>query len=133
MFFYTLKFYLRNITRRKLSSFINIAGLAFAIAFIIMIGQFLYHEFNYNRNLQNVNNIYRLVNVEGNNYDIDYRIKDLMLGSVPGVKNVCLLNRYGMDVNVDDKVFQIQHMLIVDPNFFNLFAFLSSPAVQKMR
>ena len=121
MFFHTLRLYLRTMTRRKLFSFINIAGLAFAIAFIIMIGQFLYHEFSYNRNLQNVDNIYRLVNVEGNNYDVDYRIKDIILGSVSGVKNVCLLNRYDMDVNVDDKVFQIKSMLIVDPNFFELF------------
>ena len=121
MFLYSLRFYLRSISRRKLFSVINITGLAFAIAFIILIGQFLYHEFSYNRNLQNVDNIYRLVNVEGNNYDVDYRIKDLMLGSVPGVKNVCLLNCSGVDANVDDKVFQIKSMLIVDSNFFELF------------
>ena len=121
MFLHTLRLYLRNITRRKLFSFINIAGLAFAIAFILLIGQFLFHEYSYNRSLQNVENIYRLADADENIYDIDYRIKDVLLGKTPGVNNVCLLNRNKIDVNVGDKVFQIKSMLTVDPNFFELF------------
>ena len=87
MFRYILKQYFRNISRRKLFSFINIVGLAFAVAFVILIGQFLFFEFNYNNDIKNVENIYRLVNISKySNYDFDYRIKDQILESVPGVK-----------------------------------------------
>ena len=41
MFINLLKHYLRSITRRKLFSFINITGLAFSIAFLVLIGQFI--------------------------------------------------------------------------------------------
>ncbi|MBI1937670.1 MAG: ABC transporter permease [Ignavibacteriales bacterium] len=121
MFRYLIKQYVRNISRRKLFSFINVTGLAFGIAFIILIGQFVYYEFNYNTGLKNIDNIYRLVDVGANNYDADYRIKDQILASVPGVKNVSILNKYGTDANAGGKVFQIKDMLVVDRNFFDIF------------
>lgn len=118
---YLIKQYLRSISRRKLFSFINITGLAFGIAFMILIGQFVYYEFNYNTGLKNIDNIYRLINADENNYDADYRIKDQILESVPGVKNVSILNRFGTDANAGGKVFQIKDMLVVDRNFFDIF------------
>jgi len=86
-----------------------------------MIGQFLYNEFNYNHDLKDIDNIYRLVDTKENNYNFDYRINDLTIRNVPGVKKVCLLNHTGADVNIGDKYFQIKHMLIVNPDFFNMF------------
>jgi putative ABC transport system permease protein len=86
-----------------------------------MIGQFLYYEFNYNHNLKNVENIYRLVDSKENKYKFDYRIKDLAQQNVPGVKKVCLLNQVGVDVNIGEKYFEFKHMLIVDSDFFNIF------------
>lgn len=118
---YFVKHYIRNISRRKLFSFINVSGLAFAISFMVLIGQFIYYELNYNSSFEDLDSIYRLVDVQDNNYEVDYRIKDEILENVPGVKDVCLLNKYGIDLNVNDKVFQIKDMLIVDPNFFKFF------------
>ncbi len=86
-----------------------------------MIGQFLYYELNYNHDLKNIDNIYRLVDSKENKYKFDYRIKDLAQQSVPGIKKVCLLNQVGVDVNIGDKYFEFKHMLIVDPDFFNMF------------
>lgn len=121
MFRYSILYYIRSITRRKLFSSINIIGLSFGIAFMILIGQFLYYEFNYNHEIKNVENIYRVVDTEGNNYNIDYRMKEQILQSVPGVKNACVLNHFGIDVNVGNKFFQLKHMLVVDQDFFNVF------------
>ena len=111
-------------SRRKLFSFINITGLAFGIAFIILIGQYIYFELSYNKGIKDVDDIYRLVDNDGKNYNLDYRTKDLILEKVPGVRDACLLNKYGIDLNVNDKVFQIKDMLVVDPGFFNFFDFV---------
>ena len=121
MFKNFIKYYFRNLFRRKLFSFINITGLAFGIAFIILIGQYIYFEFSYNKEIKDVDNIYRLVDNEGKNYGLDYRTKDLILEKIPGVEGACLLNKYGIDLNINDKVFQIKDMLVVDSCFFNFF------------
>lgn len=114
-------YYLRSLKRRKFFYSITIFGLAFGIAFMIMIGQFLYNEFNYNHDLKDIDNIYRLVDLKENNYKTDYRIKDIVLQNVPGVKNVCLMNQVGVVVNIGEKFFHFNHMLSVDSNFFNMF------------
>ncbi len=121
MFRYILKQYLRNFSRRKIFSIINITGLAFAVAFIILIGQLLFYEFNYNHSLKNIDNIYRLVDEKHGLYNLNYKIKDQILGSITGVKNVCLLNHFSVDANVQNKFFEINNMLITDPNFFKMF------------
>jgi putative ABC transport system permease protein len=120
---YFIKHFFRNITRRKLFSFINITGLAFGIAFMIMIGQFIYHEFNYNNSIRDLNDIYRLADDEAKNYNLDYRTKDLILEKVPGIKDACLFNRFGVDINAGEKALHIDDMFIVDPAFFKFFGF----------
>ena len=119
---YIIKQYIRNISRRKIFSFINIIGLAFAVAFVILIGQFLFIENNYNHELKNADNIYRLVNTKSKSYSIfDYRIKDQIIASIPGIKDVCLLNHFPIEANVKNNIFKIDNMLVVDQDFFKMF------------
>lgn len=119
---YHIRLFLRTLRRRKLFSFINIAGLAFGIAFIILIGQFLYFELSYNRFFENVDHIYRLVDTtENGSYTVDYRVRDSILEHNPAVKNVCLLNRKSVEINFNLQVFNFDNLLLVDTNFFELF------------
>ena len=130
MFRISILYYIRSISKRKLFSFINITGLGLAIAFMILIGQYLYHEYSYNQNFKNSERIYRLVELDFSSYNLDYRIKEQIIGKIPGVKNVCLLNRFAVEVNTDDNVFKIENMLTVDNNFFKIFniSFISGNA-----
>ncbi len=121
MFRISILYYIRSITKRKLFSFINITGLGLAIAFMILIGQYLYHEYSYNQNFQNSDNIYRLAEFDYKSYNLDYRIKDQILEKIPGVKDVCLLNHFSVEANTFDKVFKIENMITVDNNFFDMF------------
>ena len=121
MFLYSLKQYIRGMARRRLFSFINISGLAFAIAFMILIGQFVYYEFNYNRSIENVDSIYRIADEKNKNYGIDYRIKEEALGSIPGIKSATMLLPLNLDVNYEDEVFPGRKIMIVDEDFFEFF------------
>ena len=89
---YTLRLFWRNLLRRKIFSLINAIGLAFGIAFIILIGQYLYHEYSYNRFLKNIDNIYRVVDAGNNSYWIDYRARDAIADNIPAVKKACLFD-----------------------------------------
>ena len=60
-----LKIALRNIGRNKVSSFINIAGLAIGIACVIFILFYVQDELRYDRFFKQADRIYQ-VNVEGN-------------------------------------------------------------------
>jgi putative ABC transport system permease protein len=65
MFKNHFKIGLRNIGRNKVSSFINIAGLATGITCVIFILFYVQDELRYDRFFKNANEIYE-VNIEGN-------------------------------------------------------------------
>ena len=113
----------RYMFKRKGFSLINIMGLAFGIAIIILIGQFLYFEFSYDHFHPNLDRIYQLVDTADNSYRIDYRIKDRILENIPQVENACLYNSYSIEANAVGHVFEFEHMLFVDPAFFEVFHF----------
>lgn len=118
-----LKIALRHLIRRKLFSIINLTGMAFGIAFMLLIGLFVYFELSYNHSFQNIDHIYRLVDTAENAYGVDYRVRDAILEKISGVKNAALLNDRPVEVNYADQVFQFDDMLIVDVGFFEIFDF----------
>ncbi|HEX9652655.1 MAG TPA: ABC transporter permease [bacterium] len=120
---HSIRVFARTLLRRKLFSFINLSGLAFGIAFIILIGQFLYFEFSYNRFFKNIDHIYRLVDATENDYRVDYRVGDAIVENIPGVKNTGLMNDRQVEVNHGEQVFQFDHLLYVDIGFFEIFEF----------
>jgi putative ABC transport system permease protein len=122
--FYMVRLFFRMLMRRKLFSSINIIGLAFGIAFILLIGQYLYFEFSYNRSFENIDHIYRLVDIADKYYGIDYRVRDAIVENIPAVKNASLLlNRRPIEVNHADQVYELGTISLVDPGFFEIFKF----------
>ena len=65
MFKNYLKISLRNIGRNKVSSFINISGLAIGITCVLFILFYVEDELNYDSFFKDAGNIYE-VNIEGN-------------------------------------------------------------------
>ena len=62
-----------------------------------------------------------MVDVENSDYNIDYRISDKILETIPDVKNSCILNHFGVDANYKNRNFIIRDGAIVNSNFFNIF------------
>lgn len=119
---YSIRVFARNLMRRKLFSFINLTGLAFGIAFIILIGQFLYFEYSHNRFFENIDHIYRLVDAT-ENYGVDYRVRDAIVEKLPAVKNASIMNSRTIEVNLGDQGFEFENMLITDANLFEILGF----------
>jgi putative ABC transport system permease protein len=135
MFKNHLKIALRNLMRRKLFSFINLTGLAFGIAFMLLIGLFLYFELSYNQSFRNIDHISRLVDATENAYGVDYRVRDAIVENIPAIKNACLMYNRPVEVNRGDQVFQFDHLLYVDAGFFEIFdfPFVNSDAENALR
>src|SRR4051812_1442072 len=51
---------LRNIWKNKITSFINIAGLALGLTCCVFIAIYIFDETSYDKNFKDSNNIYRL-------------------------------------------------------------------------
>src|SRR5574341_1159933 len=122
-FIYSFHVFARNLRRRKLFSLINLTGLAFGIAFIILIGQFLYFEFSYNRFFKNIDRLYRLVDATENYYGVDYRVRDAIVANIPAVNNAGLMNNVSAEVNRGDEIFTFSNLLLVDVGYFEIFGF----------
>jgi ABC-type antimicrobial peptide transport system permease subunit len=85
-----LKIALRYMSRHKLYSFINIAGLSVGLAVSMLIGLWIYNEWSYNRNFDNYDRIalvIRQFNYNSQRINLPgspYAMRDELLSKYPG-------------------------------------------------
>ena len=131
MFNNYLKIALRNFSRNKTFTFINILGLAIGMAVCIMLLLWVQNELSYDKFHENQDQIYNLIQVgiwnDGQTYGnrtIPYRLAPLMQEIYPEVKNhVRLRTLSGMMMQVDDKTFYEDNVLLTEPALFEMFSF----------
>jgi len=117
---------LRNFSRHKLYSFINIAGLTVGLSCAIFIILFVRDQLSYDRWIPGTDNLYR---VEGTSLNpgqrprrlatIAFPVTQAMLEQIPEVKARTRLVRTGVSILVGDKVFP-ERMNVVDANFLEI-------------
>ena len=128
MFLNYLKIAWRNIIRQKGFSFINIFGLAVAMAAAIMLFLYVKHESSFDRFHKDGERIYRVVSSFGGD------VADVLPRTLPGVAEFLpeqspLLaealrakpERYS--VRLGGQVFESEYFLLTDPSFNELFDF----------
>ena len=115
---------LRNFTRHKLYSFINIAGLTVGLACAIFIILLLRDELSYDRWIPGVENLYRIeqtFHVPGqptlNSTSAAFPMPDAMQAQIPEVKAAIHLEPRQMTVISGDRQF-LDHVDVVSTNFF---------------
>jgi putative ABC transport system permease protein len=120
---------LRNLSRNKVFSIINLSGLSVGLACCMLIFLYAKDEVSYDRFHQNKNEIYRITSVakapDGN------AMKGGTVGMMPGpafqreipeIKTFVRLQEDGFTVKRGNEVFQ-QQAHAVDSNFFSVFSF----------
>ncbi|OGU34341.1 MAG: hypothetical protein A2068_00955 [Ignavibacteria bacterium GWB2_35_6b] len=130
MFLNYFKIALRNLSKNKLYSFINISGLAFGITCFLLISIYLNNELSYDNFHKEPEKIFRVLRIsedETGNYNI---------GSTSGPFAQALVNDYpsyiesatrvfgnsGL-VEYKEKVFRENKIFFADSNFFEFFNF----------
>ncbi len=120
-----MKTFFRFLGRNKLYTFIEVAGMAVAIAFVLFIGSFLIHEFTADAQVRK-QNIYvghfeRLFICSGT-------VRGQLEGKFPEVQDMCrlmgthYLGGLPFEMTCGDHT-ERQHALMVDENFFEFFPF----------
>jgi putative ABC transport system permease protein len=115
---------LRNFTRHKLYSFINIAGLTVGLTCAIFIILFVRDELSYDKWIPGTENLYRIEVTYFNvgqpplrTANTTFPAADAMLAQMPEVKAAIHLENYQMTVATGDRQF-LDQVNVVSPNFF---------------
>jgi putative ABC transport system permease protein len=115
----------RNLSRNKIYSFINIAGLSLGLACAMLIMLYVKDEVSFDRFHKNVNNIYRIarkLKSEGISGTTGFLQGPRFTQNVPGIKSFVRVQGGSEDIKKETGV-QEQGVLHVDSNFFSVLTF----------
>jgi putative ABC transport system permease protein len=141
MLAHCLRMALRGFVRHKLYSFINVAGLAIALACAILILLFVRDQFSYDAWLPGTENLYRLAatfHLPGNapmpSTACPFPVLTAVGQKIPGVKAVVHVVAEKMTVMAGDRK-GYETVTVVDPNFFQVLRvpLLRGDAVQALQ
>jgi len=119
----------RNLAKNKVFSFINVFGLAVGLACCMFIAAYVYSELTYDTYSVNSKQLYRVgINTLSNGSATDFPNVDIAVG--PGMKNTYpqilsftrLTNWKQTFVSYKNRQFKEQKLVLVDPNFLELFS-----------
>ncbi len=121
---------IRNLTRNKVYSFINIVGLSLGLACSMLIILYVKDEVSYDRFHGEVNRIYRITSHSFDkkeskvnwNSNTGYLQGPRFAAHVPGIQSFVRLSGEQRDIQKGTEV-SSHGMLAVDSNFFSLFNF----------
>lgn len=123
-----LKIALRNLSKHKVHSLINLLGLATAVACCLLIGLFVQQEFSYDRFHVKSDRLYRAWTQELYNGEVivntvsPYPLGPTLHQSVPEVEAFCRVSGGAVNVRRDTDVFS-ERLYFADSTFFTLFDF----------
>jgi putative ABC transport system permease protein len=116
-----IKSFIRNLLRHKAFTFINLFGLTFSLAFILLIGTYLIQEKGFDKFYKDFDRIYIVTDSSGTDPNVDYRIKKLLKDNIPEIKEAALFFKVSLNINYLEKVFNEDNIASVDNDFFRLF------------
>jgi putative ABC transport system permease protein len=128
MFFNYLKIAIRNITKYRIFSMVNVLGLAFGIAISIVIYVFIRQELSWDKYHKNHNRIYR-VNSRIEAFDASFKsamtpilIGETMKKEIPEVEEYTMvLMGSHKKVSYNDRQFSARNFYYTDQSFFRIF------------
>ena len=121
----------RTLTRNKLYSTINIAGLTFGLSCFLLIGLYLFDEFTFDEQHSKADRIYRVIehrNVNGENTIVaaaGYKLAEESKKRIAGVENTTRVLRTGRAnlINPDNPVYFQETVTVADDQFLQVFDF----------
>jgi len=123
------KYAFRNLIKQRGRTLINLIGLSFSLAIVIVIFLYVSGELGYNNFHKNSDRIYRIYSsvmpVDSEVIFSPYQppeTAEALQESVPGVEATCRLKNSPIFIGLDEEVFQ-EHVGFVDSTFFDIFTY----------
>jgi putative ABC transport system permease protein len=123
------KYAFRNLVKQRGRTLINLFGLSFSIAIVIIIFLYVSGELSFNKFHENHQRIYRMYSsvYQANGELIftpfqDGSMAEGLRENIPGVEATCRLKGTSAYIGLKDELFQ-EHIGFVDSTFFDLFTY----------
>jgi putative ABC transport system permease protein len=131
MYLNQLRIALRNIFKHRISSFVNVLGLAIGLASFILILLYVVDELRYDTYHKNADSIYRLVSIsdfEGvgeQSASAPFPVAPTLVNEFPGmIERVVRIFNFQAPrslIQLDDKVYNERKLFFADSNYFQMF------------
>ncbi len=124
-----MKEFIRNFRKQKIVGFLNIGNLSLGIMVAIVIGLWAINELSYDKFQKNRERIYHLtVESEYDGAPLEsafsaYELIDNIGDKIPGLEDFCRVAPKKEDLKINNVVYSLVPMYLVDPNFFSFFSF----------
>ena len=114
---------LRNLSREKLFSIINIAGFTTAIACSLLIFLWISNELNYDRFNKNYDRIYKLEEID--NTMMPPGVRKLLDGKISGIEQIVRFKYWKRDCLLEngETSYLVKNLAYADENLFKIFTF----------
>lgn len=120
----------RNLLRNRISSFVNIAGLAIGMAAFILIIQYVRYELSYDKFHEKGDRIYRIQQDRYNKGEITTQwaagcsaVGQALYQNFPEVEDFTRFQIWGGVFSNGDRKFREQAIYLADTSFFDIFSF----------
>ena len=117
------KITLRNIRKFKVFSIINISGLSFSLAVVILIAAFMQNELSMDKFHTNYTKIYKV-----SRGTTPVQVGEIIKSNVPEIKRIArvdIISSPSVTIKYKDKILSFQNAIYTEPDFFNIFSFKS--------
>lgn len=121
---------IRNLLKNKITSFINIFGVAIGVAGFLLILQYVVFERSFDAFHDNSDKIFRIQQDTYQNGTVSYQsattypaVGPLLKMNYPQVKDFLRMNHFSSVVTYDEKKFREDDIYYVDNSFFKIFSF----------
>ena len=114
-----LKFYLKNLLRFKVLSTITIGSFAISLAIVVILASFISSEFAYNRHIQHLDRLYRVINF-GDRTSVPEEARLLLLETTPELEAATNYMVSSEPIVFNQETFSAK-IIHSDENFFSIF------------
>ena len=122
-----MKTYLRFLSRNKGYTAVNVVGLSVSLAFVIMIGLYVWYEWTTDRWHRNADRIYMLAMDRNDGNGIHtanhWSIEQVLRDNFPEIERTCATGISNSNMMLDDTRKKEVHVLYTEDDFFQMFDF----------
>ena len=127
MLLHHLRITIRHFLRNKIYNSLNIMGLAFGLTVSLLIMFWIWDELNFDSFHSNRSRIYRVINGSPGN-DVAWvgtpaQLAPELMNNYPGIEGYVRIDQKESVVQFEDKILNETGIMLVDPNFFEVFSY----------
>jgi putative ABC transport system permease protein len=115
------KIIIRNLLRNPTFGFVTIAGFAFSFAISLLLASYIFNEFSYDKNLPNLDRIYRLC-TEKTITTFKGDLTEELKTRYPEIEKLCRYENGKVEVVFNETPFMVENIVKTDNDFFSIFS-----------